>query len=631
MWASEVLDLACRKQAQSYDRPTTAFGPRCNKAVFEAAKHAAAEAYSKTEDFSVHVVPAGTGSGKTTFSTSLIATMVDRDPAYSAAYVVATISEAQTVYDNLSKMLPPDVIGIYTSAHRSLQKAIEHSPEVEEHVERLGSSSPGGLSNARISICTHEHWLLEGDNGDDLGVRQWNGKPRTNVFLDEFPSSITVELITPSDIDELADELDRVPEMKATRDLLREIAGKLRAIDASKSGTHGIANLMNKHERECIRSLDLSSIRDARDSSRIQTTKKVLDAIKSPHSFYYRERINNITNTHGRRYLCHAHDRFQPHPGLIILDATANLAPQANNRELYRFYQVPGVDYRHLSITHIQQPSGFENISSRAASSDAIAQYAAWMKKLVKNMTTSEDRVLIVLPKKVAEALATESPVKGRNVLVATWGMGIGSNQYRDCNVTFLFSEFHLPRLVHLSESIAVGADRVSDLVRQAQGAKATKAVKDRSEAHRMRHFKQMAARGCIRNIDEEGVAAPMRLYTTMESRLLFDRYEALFPGAPLPNQVVCDASSLNTKPKRLAALMRQCMKTKHSFELDADTIQKETGIVAKSLKKAFASQQCNVFTPFGWTFVPGKARQTKPSLRYDPSASIAQQFSRAA
>ena len=54
-------------------------------------------------------------------------------------------------------------------------------------------------------------------------------------------------------------------------------------------------------------------------------------------------------------------------------------------------------------------------------------------------------------------------------------------------------------------------------------------------EAHLLRWTKQLASRGTCRMIDANGVASPMRLFTSMEYSRLILNLERLFPGAPHP------------------------------------------------------------------------------------------------
>lgn len=159
----------------------------------------------------------------------------------------------------------------------------------------------------------------------------------------------------------------------------------------------------------------------------------------------------------------------------MILDATADFAPQVQAGHDFRRYSGPQVSYRNLSLTHIQEPTGFDRTASRAASAETIRAYVQWIKETVKANTAKDETVLIVVPKKVGSAPNTDTPIPGRKAMVATWGMGVGSNAYRDCGAVFLFSEFHKPRHSYLAQSLASrGKVATHDDLRQANGAQCT-------------------------------------------------------------------------------------------------------------------------------------------------------------
>jgi hypothetical protein len=245
----------------------------------------------------------------------------------------------------------------------------------------------------------------------------------------------------------------------------------------------------------------------------------------------------------------------------------------------------------------------------------------------VKANTTGDDSILIVVPKKVAAELDTDNPIPGRNVMVATWGMGVGSNGYRDCGAVFLFSEFHKPRHNYLAQSLASrGKVATHDDLRQANGAQCTGPVDAVSKAHRLRQFKQMACRGRIRQLDAAGVAKPMRLFISMDRALFLESYPALFPDAP-PPAFIDDADAQNTGPKKLASMLAQAMQPREPIMLTADSIAASTGIAGKALKRAFQSKQCRPLHPLGWRFVPGEGRKAKPALRFDPVTFQTERF----
>lgn len=618
MMNDQIFHHACAIQ-NAITNKTDDFGIQCGTALFQAAQAAFRDVMANVETSTPHLVNSGTGTGKTTFCVALIAASVAALSDYSTAYVVATIDEAQKVFDQLVTLLPSGTVTIHTSAHESEDAARRHSPVIHQHVETQGVSSRADLTRHRVVVCTHELWIMEGERNADFGVRLFNGAPRSNVFLDEFPDTVATTETVPPDLHYLAYELDRVAEYRDLATLVRNAATAFRVRCGDGNSRFKTATLLSPDDHAALKRIDLSRLSDARNMATLRRALDVLSATGAGRCFLSRSKAKTAGQADGHMMLVAYDDRFRPHPGLVILDATADFAPQVRAGHDFRRYTGPKVSYRNLSLTHIQQPAGFDRIASRAASADTIRAYVQWIKATVKANTATDETVLIVVPKKVASALSTDTPIPRRNVMVATWGMGVGSNAYRDCGAVFLFSEFHKPRHSYLAQSLASRAKVAThDDLRQAMGGNTTGPVDAAGTAHRLRQLKQMACRGRIRQLDAAGVAKPMRLFTSMDRALFLDSYPALFPDAP-PPAFIDDGDAQNTGPKRLASILTQAMQPREPIMLTADNIADSTGIAGKALKRAFQSKQCKPLHGLGWRFVPGEGRKSKPALRFDP------------
>jgi hypothetical protein len=613
-----IFHHACAIQNATTEK-TDQFRTQCNAALFQAARAAFREVGSNAGMVTPHLVNSGTGTGKTTFCVALIAASVATLSDYSAAYVVATIDEAQKVFDQLATLLPPGTLTIHTSAHESEDAARRHSPVVHQHVQTRGVSRRADLTQNPVVVCTHELWIIEGERNADFGVRQFNGASRSNIFLDEFPDTVATVEAGPADLDELADELHRVVEYRDLATLVRNAAATFRKRCGDGNSRFKTATLLSPDDHAALKRIDLFRLTDARNMATLHKALNVLSATGTGRCFLSRRKAKTAGQADGHMMLVANDDRFRPHPGLVILDATADFAPQVQAGHDFRCHSGPQVSYRNLSLTHIQQPAGFDGIASRAASADTIRAYIQWIKETVKANTAKDETVLIVVPKKVAAVLNADNPIPGRTVMVATWGMGVGSNAYRNCGAVFLFSEFHKPRHSYLAQSLASrGKVATHADLRQAMGGNTTGPVDAVGRAHRRRQFKQMACRGRIRQLDAAGVAKPMRLFTSMDRALFLASYPALFPDAP-PPAFIDDGDAQNTGPKRLASILTQAMQPREPITLTADSIADSTGIAGKALKRAFQSKQCRPLHGLGWRFVPGAGRKAKPALRFDP------------
>jgi hypothetical protein len=628
MSSTEIFDEACRIQAKHFS-PNSQHSRDCNSALFEAVVQASYNDQHKSlldKDISIpktHLVKTGTGTGKTTFCICLIAALVRALDSYSVCYVVATVKEAQEVYNQLQSLIPDDTLAIYTSEHSSIEACERSTASVFKHVQKHGTSNQKSLKQARVAICTHEHWLSEGERKIDLGARYWQGRHRNIVIVDEFPASTITEEISPSDLDQLADELERIPEYQTQAELVRSTANSFRHKCSINGHQFEVAGLISSKQQTSLQCIDLDCISDNRNIESLRLALKALLATGRNQAFLHRTGSTKTSGIKGQKKLVAYNDRFKPHPGLIILDATAELDPHLQSEGDFITHKGPDVDYRNLHIEHLQQPQEFTQISSRNANRAMVASYARWIKRIVKENTQPEEQIFIVVPKKVKEQMNESNPIPGRNVLTATWGMGIGSNSYRECTSAFLFSEFHLPKLSYLSQVLATSHDaQLQQTIACANGGKSTGTVKKRASAHRLRQFKQMASRGCIRNVDENGTAKPMKLYTTMGPDLLFANYDKVFPGAPRPKSSMVALDDLNTKPKKLAAILRGRAEAEEPIELLGSDLQRLAGIAPKELKRIFRSKQCRAEAGSGWEFISGNGRKASPKLKYTPNAA---------
>lgn len=594
-----------------------------NRPVFEAAKLAAESVVAASDSYRPQVVNSGTGTGKTTFCISLIAACVEAIENYSAAYVVGTICEAQHVFNELRRLVPKEELAIFTSAHVDEKSANQVSEAITAHFKEHGPSSRGNLKQRRIVICTHELWIREGKAKKDFGVRKFDSENRMNVFLDEFPNTVAIDELAPSDLDDLADELERFVEYEDQARVTRRAAEKLRVQCERPGFQFGLPWLLTRKEIELIGAVDIERLKVARDPEMASKTLIALWAAYDQRAFLVRKSMQSTEAIRGLKSLVVYHDKFLPHPGLVILDATADLAGKFISGADFDMHCGPKVNYEHLAIHQIQEPRDFDRIASRNANLDMIKAYRAWVNKIVLKHTSTGEKVLVVLPKKAADQGENRIELYGRTILVANWGMGIGSNMYRECQAVFLFSEFHLPKQVYLASCLGNSGKRVScEYLAQVQGSSCTGDVLQTKNAHRMRHFKQMACRGIVREIDENGYATPMRLYTTMDRALLIECYADLFPGSDVPEFITVDPATLNTKGKRLADYLRTQMRQRRPLSISSDLIEEELGISCKDLKRAFHSRQCGSFVGIGWEFVCGVARKSKPKLIYDPNWS---------
>lgn len=616
MLENMLFEQACNLQSEQRG-PLSEFSIACNRVAFQAVAAAADDAMNNKAVY--HIVSSGTGTGKTTFCISLLATCFINVPNYSAAYVVATIEDAQRIYNSLAKLLPAGVVAIHTSAHQTDVSAREHGTEVHGHYQTFGKTSRAHLMESPVIICTHELWVREGVEEGDYGVRRYKGAFRSNVILDECPETSETADVVISSLEDLANEVERLADYSLEAELVRRAVTAFRRQCGTNGRRFDVAQLISNDDLARLRAIDLSRLGDVRQPEAVRKTLAALVASGTGHGFLWRSEARAEGEAAGHKTLVTYTDHFRPHPGLVILDATAEHAMPANGGCDYQHHSGPTVDYRNLELTSLQC-ARFKGMSWRKASASEIRDYIGWIAETLIQHTTEGEDVLVVAPKRVVGKIDPHSLAPGRKVQVVNWGRGIGSNQYRDCGAVFLFSEHHLPRFVYLARSLAKRQRRATEHdMRAANGSALTGHVEDMRRAHLLRWFKQLACRGRVRHIDCDGVAAPMRLYTTMDRTLLLDSYAKLFPGAAHLTFINSDPEAKQGKGERLFGLLAEAMQARKALRLAADVIEDMTDVPAKELGRVFGSKRCEPFRNRGWNFVPGSGRKAAPALVYAP------------
>ena len=102
----EILERATEIQTMLIEREPSTYMKQVNRVIYDTMALAIKDVLTNNNSAPIYAIPAGTGSGKSTFTCSLICALVEASPYYTAAFVTKTIKEAQTVFDLLSSILP---------------------------------------------------------------------------------------------------------------------------------------------------------------------------------------------------------------------------------------------------------------------------------------------------------------------------------------------------------------------------------------------------------------------------------------------------------------------------------------------------------------------------------------------
>ncbi len=518
-------------------------------------------------------------------------------------------------------MLPSNMLAIHTSAHASQAEAKKFGGHVATYVEANGTTSQDDLVHARVVICTHEAWINEGLADDNRGIRYHVTGPRKNVFVDEFPDTVRTADLRPADFHALADELERFSASEQVAQIAREFATSLNGLCTDCTTRFDCVPALSSVQSEALAAFDHDHLNN-NEKERNKRTWGAFQAARHGHAFVARTGWNSAEAKGQKRVVTYS-DVFRSHPGLIILDATGDLEVRVGHTDIFKVHDAPRVKYPNLDITNLEMPDEFAKTGVTRMPSETATRYTRWIVDQVGRASPLDRSVLIVVHKAVEPGVRAELARVATSTdgpMVTHWGCDVGSNEYRECSSVFLFSEFHQPRHAYLAKWLgSVGQPADVAALRAATGQTPTGGIKAVQEAHLLRNFKQMACRGTARAVDEDGNAMPMRLFTSMDRKLLVRSLPDLFPGAPTPKYIASNNKRLACKGKRLANLLIVACQGGSRVGLTADEITAATGIASKDIKRAFQSRECEVMIGIGWEFVPGNGRKEKPRLEYLP------------
>ena len=522
------------------------------------------------------------------------------------------------------KLVPTDELCIYTSAHaQGNLNAVraEHGEEVAEHVLQVGPVSRTELGKARIAVCTHELARREHSDSVDYGVQRYLGQRRKNVIWDEQPGFVSIPSVSRADIVYLSEQLRVIAEGAAVRHIIRAIEDRCRERLDSDGARLEPTHILTRQEYLALADIDYSPVAHGVDAEKIADVLLFLDAASHGNCFMDRGARGPAGERSGQRRCFVAYKRdFQAHPGIVVLDATSNLSPVPKLLPNAKVVDTPQADYRNLQIAHLDMPGELRHVARRCASRELDKEFIRFVRKSVLEYTEVGDEILVVVHKRQVEnehSLHDHSTWQGRKVAVLHWGGGIGSNKWLHASHVFLFSEFHVPRSAHVAEGYGLQGLPASteSFNRDAIGQVLKGAPAQAQKGQLLRWFKQLACRGRIRNIGNDGACKEMKLFTTMHSGTLIENYAVLFPGAPEPKFV---GTPINGKPTKGVRLANYLMSSSE-VHLCASKVANDLDIKVSEVGRAFSSHACAPLTVFGWHFTPGNGRQSKPFFTKGP------------
>jgi len=243
-----------------------------------------------------------------------------------------------------------------------------------------------------------------------------------------------------------------------------------------------------------------------------------------------------------------------PQPNTVILDGTADLNSVYKLSDNVQLVLGKSASYRHVQLHYVEVPPRFKNKmrpnnGGILANASKVRDYLTWFRGFLLAHTAPGEKVLVYCKKdllkyEIHHDMEDVPPIgpanitnwEGREVHWVNFGRGRGSNKWRDCTTYFRLGDFYQKKAAVLAQMGSVTGRQFSqiELTRLGSGRTKDPAYSEMVRGHIRVTNKQDAARACIRNLDEHGVAPPARLFLLDGDRLTVDaELSRLFPEAP--------------------------------------------------------------------------------------------------
>jgi hypothetical protein len=606
------------QQIQQHRRTITSTDLKVSKIMLDASLVAMQNVQSGIRKTRVQAVPLGTGLGKSSSAYALIAAFYKADPNFTAAYVVPSIKMGIEAQESIEELLGEGSTTLWTSLHK--HKGVD----TDRAFERLGFVPTRlvdklHLMMERIVIVTHEELKRALKSGGNEGTLKYMCKPRSIVFIDEHPDLLREVRTTPAAVQALHDQLIKHDPKHAWLPVLTAAVSVMSSTADADGQSYAPVALIPaeaafKLEYSPVLPLwDMTDPEASDEVRRVQQDKleQVVDFISAAaqgRAFY--SRIDC-------QFTAYSLNLGTDYPGFVLLDATSAIAGLVTLNTDVRIVEVVNVDYERLQVRAMEMPSSFRNFKEVMKSAPKGREYGKYIRESVLANTEAGDDVLVVVHKDVLSLELIGEPSEepeqprdweGRKVSTQNWGAGVGSNKFRDKTHVFMFGDFYLPRTATIAQTHGWSGKALT-----AEGLKAAEGhrcfgdtyapgglYRQVHDGHALRWLKQLAMRGTARSVDGDGKCKAMKLFLTMELRMLVPSMPALFPNAPMPCFAELPAYLATGPQQGRQALVQLAMQSKRAF-ISAEDITARTSIAPSKLSREYAALQ-ETLLPLGWS-----------------------------
>lgn len=530
------------------NRLTTDFYAKTGDAVFNAG--CAALSDHLTDNRRMHTVSAPAGGGKTSFSYALIAAVTrfaeNRPEApYGCVFVVNQITKADEVYRDLSALLPGKV-AIWTTDHDADCKK---PTRIENPAAQFSRNT---LRHYPVAVVTSNFYLDAKGHNARLVVRDGLYSQRALTIIDECPKEVETFDILLSEAQRVREALlEAHPETKEHLDSLFRFMEPYSYEPANRFFRPGVDLDKDTVGRQLKWFTTEAAMRLANSASNNVPGLDRLFAFARAMAVGCGYVISSSQLVRFTGYTSKLTVKLSA--GTILMDATADIDGVSHIVPWRVATEVPKAHYDNLEIVHVRQHTT-KRLKEYLKTAVHQRSYVNWMVETIKEHMAPGERGLVICKKllfdaervpqwpdsdprfKDAESYTKryEWDVEGRYLCATHWGTGIGSNDWKDADVVFLFDEFFIPRRIAVSTVQGLREHRADegDLATMKTMNSKVHGVDVIALGHRLRWTKQLALRGRARSYDEHGMCGEQRLVVSCDLTSFMANVHKLFPGA---------------------------------------------------------------------------------------------------
>ena len=507
---------------------------------------------------------AATGSGKTFSAVALLAYLHSR--GRRATMLLAQIHQIVEVYRSLIKIAPEGAVAIWSSVHRQDAKDadrreyLESAPDevLREHYVDPPRFFESECRKAPLLLTTHASWTSELEGARSLGIAD-----RGLIIADEEPKQEVIYTFTSNAIDKLrriwalegaaprygfdnpiAECLARIRDEAATVEKDEVPTGRLRKVELVTQGDLALLADLNRSD---LTPKMISAKLQLVEYDRLWDVVVGLKAAGQGRVFY-----SALT----KQFFAYA-TALPPVPGLVVLDATADLSASAMSDTIHMVEDVPAPSYPNLEITMVHPPElvGQLKPSGLYKNRSGVEKVYDYVLQFILRNTHEDAKVLVYAKKDFLDKLSDveRSPTLGhRTIQFAHFGSGRGFNTWKDCDVYIRLSDAW-PNKESMVAKLGSLQNRVFtevDFARFSAPKVSHPALKRLCDLTILAHARQDLARTRVRQLDDQGrPRQPVKAFLIDPAEVVEQNLQLLWPGSPKPQLI----GSPKTRKKALS------------------------------------------------------------------------------